>query len=292
MNRKELAETIILVAIAAIVIVVLVFYRPTVLGGDTRYEPVNTGSMEPAIGVGSVVVIKPVDSETLEIGEVICYSFSESNSITHRIVNITDEGFITKGDANEDQDYRPVKKEDVIGKVILVIPFVGYLGYFVRTPLGFIALVVVPAAALIVFEMRSIIGELKKSKDKTKHTEDLIDAERQTKHIDLQKMVNAIKTLTAQFTKPKVTLIFGMLFLIGGLSLWLYSTAVIFGHEQMLATSNLPIEEVWRYEGALQWWRNTYTTAIIPWTILLAAAGLTALLAPMVLKKIRKTKTD
>jgi signal peptidase len=164
LNTKKLAETIILIVIAIIAIVFLVFYRPVSLLGDTLYEPVYTGSMEPAIPVGSVVVIKPVDTETLKTGDIICFKLSEPTSITHRIFNVTDEGFITKGDANEGPDQWTVKKENVMGKVILTIPYIGYIGYFVRTPIGLILLIVLPASLIIILEIRNIIKELKKTK--------------------------------------------------------------------------------------------------------------------------------
>jgi signal peptidase len=162
LNIKKLAKTIILIVIAIIAIVFLVFYRPVSLLGDTLYEPVYTGSMEPAIPVGSIAVIKPVDTEALKIGDVICFKLSEPTSITHRIFNITNEGFTTKGDANEDPDQWIVKKENVIGKAIFTIPYVGYLGYFVRTPIGFILLIVIPASIIIIMEIRNIIKELRK----------------------------------------------------------------------------------------------------------------------------------
>ena len=164
MNIKKLAKTIILIVIAIIAIVFLVFYRPVSLWGDTLYEPVYTGSMEPAIPVGGIAVIKPVDTETLKIGDIICFKLSEPTSITHRIINITDEGFITKGDANEDPDQWIVKKDNVIGKAILTVPFIGYLGYFVRTPIGFILLILLPASVIIIMEIRNIAKELKKQK--------------------------------------------------------------------------------------------------------------------------------
>ena len=170
MNIKKLAKTILLIIIAIIATVFLVFYRPVSLLGDTLYEPVYTGSMEPAIPVGSVVVIKPVDTETLNIGDIICFRLSESatTTVTHRIINITNEGFTTKGDANEDSDQWIVKKENVIGKAIFTIPYVGYLGYFVRTPIGFILLIIIPASLIIILEMRIIAKQLKKQKPRLK----------------------------------------------------------------------------------------------------------------------------
>jgi len=164
LNIKKICKYAILIAIAVLIALFLIFYRPVSLWGDTRYEPVYTGSMEPAIPVGSVVVIKPVDPETLKIGDIICFKLSEPTSITHRIINVTTEGFITKGDANEDPDQWIVKRENVIGKAIFTIPYIGYIGYFVRTPIGFILLIVIPASLIIIIEIRNIIKELKKQK--------------------------------------------------------------------------------------------------------------------------------
>ena len=163
MKAKKLAKITILTIIAVFVIIFLVFYRPVSLWGDTLYEPVYTGSMEPAIPVGSIVVIKPANPNTLKVGDIICFKIESESSttVTHRIINITDEGFITKGDANEDPDQWIVKKENIIGKVIAVIPYLGYLGYFIRTPVGFTLLIVIPAALLIILEIRNIIKELK-----------------------------------------------------------------------------------------------------------------------------------
>jgi signal peptidase len=163
---KKILKAVALALIAIFLIIFLGFYRPVSLWGDTRYEPVRTGSMEPAIPVGSIVVIKPADPDTLKVGDIICFKIESESSttVTHRIFNITDKGFITKGDANEDPDQWIVKKENVIGKVIAVIPLLGYLGYFVRTPVGFILLIIIPATIIIIMEIRNIIKELKKNK--------------------------------------------------------------------------------------------------------------------------------
>ena len=167
---KKILKIIALALIATFLIIFLGFYRPVSLWGDTYYEPVYTGSMEPAIPVGGIVVIKPVNPDTLKVGEIICFKIESESSttVTHRIFNITDKGFITKGDANEDPDQWIVKKENVIGKVIAVIPLIGYVGYFVRTPIGFILLIIIPASAIIIMEIRNIAKELKKNKNKNK----------------------------------------------------------------------------------------------------------------------------
>jgi len=163
---RKILKIAALALIAIFFIIFLGFYRPVSLWGDTRYEPVYTGSMEPAIPVGSVVVIKPADPETLKVGDIICFKTEAEypKTVTHRIIGITSQGFITKGDANEDPDQWIVKKENVIGKVIAVIPLLGYLGYFVRTPIGFTLLIIIPATIIIIMEIKNIVKELKKTK--------------------------------------------------------------------------------------------------------------------------------
>jgi len=160
---KKILKITALALIVLFLIIFLGFYRPVQLWGDTRYEPVYTGSMEPAIPVGSVVVIKPANPDTLKVGDIICFKTEAEypKTVTHRIIGITSQGFITKGDANEDPDTWIVKKEDVIGKVVAVIPYMGYLGYFVRTPIGFAILIIMPAIILIILEIREIIKKPK-----------------------------------------------------------------------------------------------------------------------------------
>ena len=156
MKPRKIIKIVFTISISAIIAVLLLFYRPVSLAGDTRYEPVYSGSMEPAIPVGSIVVIKPVDPENLKERDIICFKVSES-TVTHRIVNVTDEGFTTKGDANEDPDTWIVKRESVIGKVVFTILYIGFISGFVRTPLGFILLIIIPATLLIIGEIRNIM---------------------------------------------------------------------------------------------------------------------------------------
>lgn len=288
LNKKKFAETIVFAALVVITIIVLVFYRPTVLAGDTLYEPVYTGSMVPAIGVGSVVAIKPVNPDNLEVGDVICYRFSETTSVTHRIIEVNDEGFITKGDANEDPDQLAVRKEDVIGKVVFTLPLIGYLSSFTRTAVGYICLVVTPAVFLIGLEIKSIIVELKKEKDKK-----LLTPEKQAKHADTKTAIgNVFNAASLKLTTARLPFVIGTSFLIGGSILWLYTKTVIFGFEQILANPNLALKEVWSYQGSIQWWRNTYVIVVLPVTIILITAGLALIMYPIIYKKFLEPKLN
>jgi len=55
------------------------------------------------------------------------------------------------------------------GKLILTIPYFGYIDYFVRTPIGLILLIVLPASLIIIIEIRNIVKELK-NKNKNQKT--------------------------------------------------------------------------------------------------------------------------
>jgi signal peptidase len=287
LNKKKFAETIVFAALVVIAIIVLVFYRPTVLAGDTQYEPVYTGSMVPAIGVGSVVAIKPVNPDNLEVGDIICYRFSETTSVTHRIIEVNDEGFITKGDANEDPDQLAVKKEDVIGKVVFTLPLIGYLSSFTRTAVGYICLVVTPAVLLIGFEIKSIIVELKKEKNKP------LTPEKQAKPVNVKTTIgNVFNAAILKLNAARLPFVIGTSFLIGGSALWLYTKTVIFGFEQILANPNLALKEVWSYQGSIQWWRTAYVIVVLPVTIILITAGLAIILCPIIYKKFLKPKLD
>lgn len=96
---------------------------------------VLSGSMEDTLSVGDAVIIK--EDESYFVNDII--SFREgSEIITHRIIAITDTGFMTKGDANNTVDSKTVRKENIIGKEVLIIPWIGYIRIAVMSPVGLI----------------------------------------------------------------------------------------------------------------------------------------------------------
>lgn len=100
---------------------------------------VSTGSMEPTYPVGSIVIVKPADFDTLDIDDVITFK-SGGAVITHRIVRIENENQLisTKGDNNSVEDYAPIPYENVIGRVVYGVKWLGYPVLFGKTKLGII----------------------------------------------------------------------------------------------------------------------------------------------------------
>lgn len=125
---------------------------------------VLSGSMEPALPVGSIVYTK--SSSSYSPGDIISFSNGTGQTVTHRIVEETDDGYVTKGDANDSVDNAVVAPSQVIGSSLFTIPYVGKIMNFVRTPVGFITFIILPSVLFILSELWTIKKELEKEIEK------------------------------------------------------------------------------------------------------------------------------
>lgn len=116
---------------------------PLIFGYGTAV--VLSGSMEEAISVNDLVVYRQQDS--YEVGDIVSYN-TGSSLVTHRIVELSETGFITKGDANNTPD-SPILPEQIVGKVVLVVPGVGAAIEFAQSPLGMMILIGVLMLAVV-----------------------------------------------------------------------------------------------------------------------------------------------
>ncbi len=129
-----------------------------------RFDSVYSGSMEPAIHVGGMVVVRQVDPSAIREGDVITFvsRVKADSFVTHRIVEVTEnEGsllFCTKGDANDAPDEELVRASDVVGRVWLSVPYAGYVAEFLQRPLGFGLVIGIPALVIVLIEIRNISG--------------------------------------------------------------------------------------------------------------------------------------
>lgn len=152
---------------AAVAVIILALFSSALpIPGGIKTFVVQSGSMEPEIGTGSVVVVKPAESYAKD--DVITFGPRSKTKppTTHRILEVTDKGsYVTKGDANTDADIRPVNRHEVIGRVVFSIPYVGYAVAAAQKPWGFMLIVVIPAVLIIWEEAHKIWRELRKKKD-------------------------------------------------------------------------------------------------------------------------------
>ena len=116
-----------MVLIIGAMIVILILFTPKLLGYAT-YDVIS-GSMEPVIPVGSLVLVKEADPKEIEEGDIIAFSSKDDRDvvITHRVMENDKENefFITKGDANDRQDKDPASYDRLVGRVVRHFPKMG-----------------------------------------------------------------------------------------------------------------------------------------------------------------------
>lgn len=138
------------------------------------YEPafflytIISPSMVPSINVYDVVVNTKITSpEDIKVGDVITYNSTDftigkSISVTHRVqeVMIDSEGnylYKTKGDNNMVADPVAVQYSNVTGKVLMKIPQLGRVQFFVASKAGWMLIVVVPALYVIIKDILKLL---------------------------------------------------------------------------------------------------------------------------------------
>ena len=136
---------------------------------------VLSGSMLPTIQIKDIVVTKKIAESRLEVGDIITFISPDPRwggiSVTHRIIDIYyDEAkgihtYKTKGDYNNIADAVPVSNDNILGKVILKIPKLGYIQDLLASKGGLIICVLIPSLAILSYD---IMKALKKVGQKTK----------------------------------------------------------------------------------------------------------------------------
>jgi signal peptidase len=153
--NRALVSALVLVLVLSVVAPFAVFGVPQLVGADRSYV-VLSGSMEPYMAAGDAIIVAAGPPASIREGDVITYQRGGGVPTTHRVVErVTDEqgvAFRTMGDANEDPDPALVRPASVVGEVVLVIPYIGYVIQFANTPIGILSLVVVPIGLLVISE--------------------------------------------------------------------------------------------------------------------------------------------
>lgn len=99
-----------------------------------RTYTVLSGSMEPEFYPGDLVITQHKDKANIKINDIVTFIDNEGVIITHRIIEETDQGYITKGDNNNVNDADVLKEENIIGEVKFSIPKVGYVMNWLSNP--------------------------------------------------------------------------------------------------------------------------------------------------------------
>jgi signal peptidase len=139
--------------------VVLAAGAPALLG--FRPFTVMSGSMRPALGVGDVVVTRPVLARDVRVGDVITFPDSERKElVTHRVRAIhiarSQASIVTRGDSNDASEEWAVDANGHVGRVAYHLPLVGYALAWTHGRNARLLLVVIPALLLAMIELRRI----------------------------------------------------------------------------------------------------------------------------------------
>ena len=143
-SLRDLVHALVL-ALTLGLVMVAILGRGVPLTGRTTLV-VAGPSMSPALQVGSAIVVEPVDPARLAVGDVVSLKSGPGKAVfTHRIVRLVQrEGAIwleTKGDANSAPDPSILPAADVLGRVVLAVPYAGYLIALTSSPSGMLMIV-------------------------------------------------------------------------------------------------------------------------------------------------------
>jgi signal peptidase I len=152
MENRKLAKLTAGLALAAMTILVFYLYSP-------RLIIITSGSMRPTMFPGDVAVAVKVSPEDIRPGDVIVYTrvvpYTSAEVLTHRVVEVRHEGdyyiFKTKGDANPEPDPWDISPRDVSGKVLWVVPKLGWVLYWIRGNMVSVVLVTVGLGLVLLY---------------------------------------------------------------------------------------------------------------------------------------------
>ena len=172
-TKKILSWIIVSFACLLILFLLINTVLAQINANNKNYKPlislytIVSPSMTPVIEVYDVVLnVKAFSAENIEIGDIITFksksSLSEGMTITHRVIEVNKKQngeieFVTQGDHNENPDAGYVQFEDIIGKEIFIIPGLGKLQFLLATKRGWIFLILIPIAILIIKDIFKLI---------------------------------------------------------------------------------------------------------------------------------------
>ena len=176
-----------------------------------KYEPlislytIISPSMEPNINVYDVVLTKRVKPEEVKEGDVITFisssTLGEGLTITHRVKSVIktegDIKFRTQGDNNPIPDSALVTSNNLLGKVVFTIPFLGYIQFMLQSKSGWLFFLLIPAIIVVIYDVVKVI---KLSNVKQRLNETLKDEEKDEVLVEKQeKLKEELKEKFAGF---------------------------------------------------------------------------------------------
>ncbi len=136
-----------------------------------RVDFVCSGSMQPELKTGSLLITRPVEPRQIVVGDIITFSPKGvtlgENLVSHRVIGIETASplyFKTKGDANDSPDPFMVPARNLVGRLFFKAHYVGYVAGFLKTPWGFLLGLVIPGLIIITMYITSIRQVLRQNR--------------------------------------------------------------------------------------------------------------------------------
>lgn len=149
-----------LVLIVNTTLIVKSYLHPDRVPDFFGYKPfiVLSGSMEPTILAGDLVIAQVTGPEKIAEGDIIVFRAERDAAVTHRVTGVqTAEGltFLTKGDANTGADAEAVRADALEGIYLWRLGGVGRFAMFLQTPIGMLVFVITPLCLFILYDVVS-----------------------------------------------------------------------------------------------------------------------------------------
>lgn len=163
---SKLISTIATIIIVLIIVTLIPLTVPKVFG--IKLYGIMTESMSPQYNVGGVVYVKSVEASSIKIDDVITYRTGRGEeSVTHRVIGIEGDKFVTKGDANNTEDPNPVLFGQLVGKVVFYVPYLAKVSDYVGTTRGLLSAFCVILVCILMWLGAGILAKDNAPKDQT-----------------------------------------------------------------------------------------------------------------------------
>jgi len=167
MPKQVSLHRIMLIILSVIIVVAwLATFLNRYIPYGFQFEVVTSGSMEPSLKTGSLVLIRAMNPREYKVGDIVSFHppLPKKMSVTHRITKLysSDDGIpemATKGDANTNGDPWVTSLGAIEGKKIIAIPWIGYGIQFLQTPHGFLGVALLTFLGVVAAEL-TFIGQV------------------------------------------------------------------------------------------------------------------------------------
>ncbi|HLR10158.1 MAG TPA: signal peptidase I [Sporosarcina sp.] len=138
-------------------IMLAAFFLMEINGHINGYQlkSVQSGSMEPTIQTGSIIVVRQMeDVGDLQKGDIISFQNKKEQLITHRIDEVVQDGilFKTKGDNNHSADHEIVEAQQIVAQYAgITVPYIGYIAFYIQSKLNIPLFLILSGSLLLLY---------------------------------------------------------------------------------------------------------------------------------------------